>query len=73
MEDEAATAGKTFARRSPSPLGKGLKMRHQTPPERVKGPRGRRLALEHLVALGEAALRSGTIAKAIDALEKKWG
>ena len=29
------------------------------------------LALEHLVALGEAALRLGTIAEAIDALEKK--
>jgi hypothetical protein len=28
------------------------------------------LALEHLVALGEAALRDGTIAEAIDALEK---
>ena len=29
------------------------------------------LALEHLVALGEAALRRGTIAEATDALEKK--
>jgi hypothetical protein len=29
------------------------------------------LALEHLVALGEAALRLGTIAEAIAALEKK--
>ena len=28
------------------------------------------LALEHLVALGEAALRDGTIGEAIDALEK---
>jgi hypothetical protein len=28
------------------------------------------LALEHLVALGDAALRDGTIAEAIDALEK---
>jgi hypothetical protein len=39
------------------------------------GPRGqrRRLRLEHLVALGEAALRRGTIAEAIDVLEKKSG
>jgi hypothetical protein len=29
------------------------------------------LALEHLVALGEVALRFGTIAKAIDALERE--
>jgi hypothetical protein len=31
------------------------------------------LALEHLVTLGEAALRLGTIAEAIDALQKKSG
>jgi hypothetical protein len=31
------------------------------------------LTLEHLVGLGEAALRSGTIAEAIDALEQKAG
>jgi hypothetical protein len=29
------------------------------------------LALEHLVALGEAALRRGTIAEVIDALERR--
>jgi hypothetical protein len=34
---------------------------------------GAGLALEHLVALGEAALRLGTIAEAIDVLEKKSG
>jgi hypothetical protein len=31
------------------------------------------LALEYLVALGEAALRRGTIGEAIGALEKKSG
>jgi hypothetical protein len=31
------------------------------------------LALEHLVALGEAALRRGTIAEAIDTLERELG
>jgi hypothetical protein len=31
------------------------------------------LALEHLVALGEAALRLGTISDAIDALETRAG
>jgi hypothetical protein len=50
--------GETFAF---APRGKV-----QTPPERVKGRWVAGLALEHLVALGEAALRLGTIV-----LEKK--